>query len=231
MKRFTVVLLLALCIMVLVVVPTANAKKPPQAGVIPPTASPYGMTYAQWAERWWQWFFAIPVGVHPFLDATGEFAAVGQQGPVWFLCGTGVASPTDRDVTIPTGKALFIPICNYEASVADTPNDPPFTFEQIVAMVKAGIDAVDIASVTIDGRTLDVVGSDYRTWMDDATYYIVSDDNFYGGLLPIGPVSPVAEDGYYVMLAPLSAGHHTITIDYGTTGVWECVVNYSLTVQ
>ena len=44
-------------------------------------------------------------------DTTGEFASLGQSGPVWFLAGT-FGSTVTRTVTIPAGKTLFFPILN-----------------------------------------------------------------------------------------------------------------------
>jgi hypothetical protein len=236
MKRRAVLLLVmvTLVLMLAAMAPTAQAKRITKAGIIPPQATPYGMTYAQWAERWWQWFFAISVDEHPFLDPTGANAAVGQQGPVWFLCGTGIESPTNREVTIPAGKALFLPIYNAEGSVQDTPNDPPFTFAEVTDMMKSWVDAIDIGQVTMDGRALDVVNTPYRTGIYVGTYTPCA-DNIYSlwgvDLTPGEPISPVAEDGYYVMYAPPSVGHHTLSIHYGDSGSWECTVNYSLTIK
>ena len=53
---------------------------------------------------------AIPAEQNPILDTTGEFAAVGQSGQVWFLAGSFGSDPVSRTVTVPSGKALFVPI-------------------------------------------------------------------------------------------------------------------------
>ncbi len=64
--------------------------------------------------HWWQWALSIPAAINPITDATGEFAAVGQSGPVWYLAGN-FGGTTVRTVTVPADKALFFPILNYFA--------------------------------------------------------------------------------------------------------------------
>src|SRR5205823_4113742 len=44
----------------------------------------------------------------PWWDTAGEFADLGQSGPVWFLAG-GAWGYT-KNVTVPAGKALFFPL-------------------------------------------------------------------------------------------------------------------------
>jgi hypothetical protein len=56
-------------------------------GVLPPGSHPYGASYDEWSERWWKWVLSIPAASNPLLDPTGQFATVGQSGPVWFLAG------------------------------------------------------------------------------------------------------------------------------------------------
>src|SRR5712691_4181128 len=79
-------------------------------GVLPPDSSPFGASYSQWSERWWQWVFSLPVGHHPLFD-TADVSA-GQSGQVWFLGGNFTGKPETRNVTIPAGIALFFPVLN-----------------------------------------------------------------------------------------------------------------------
>jgi len=37
------------------------------------------------AAHWWQWALAEPTSNNPLLDTTGQFAALNQQGRVWFV--------------------------------------------------------------------------------------------------------------------------------------------------
>ena len=78
-------------------------------GALPPQSLPYGHTYGEWAALWWQWALGIPESMNPVEDTTGQFAGVGQQGPVWFLGGT-FGNSVERGITVPRGKAIFMPV-------------------------------------------------------------------------------------------------------------------------
>ena len=43
-----------------------------EPGVIPPNAKAYGMTYGEWAPKWWQWAFSLPVEAQPVLRYGGR---------------------------------------------------------------------------------------------------------------------------------------------------------------
>src|SRR5262245_10175900 len=64
------------------------ASAAPNPTVVPPNSRPYGASYSQWTAAWEQWAYGAPASMNPVTDTTGEFAAVGQHGPVWFLAGT-----------------------------------------------------------------------------------------------------------------------------------------------
>ena len=108
-----------------------------KAQVFPPQSHPYGHSYSEWSAAWWQWAYSIPVGVNPILDSTGENAAVGQDGPVWFLAGN-YGGETVREVSVPAGKALFFPIMNQPW--VQFPDDPPYTIPELRALLRPGMD-------------------------------------------------------------------------------------------
>lgn len=37
------------------------------AAIFPPDIKPYGLTYAEWAARWWQMMFSIPIEDNPAI--------------------------------------------------------------------------------------------------------------------------------------------------------------------
>src|SRR5262245_47401786 len=84
----------------------------PNPGVAPPTASPHGKTYGEWAAEHSRWLWPIPLGVNPGRDLDGSQCAINQDGPVWFLAGTFGGS-VSRNCTIPAGKAIFFPLDAY----------------------------------------------------------------------------------------------------------------------
>src|SRR5258707_10392678 len=78
-------------------------------GIIPPEAKYAGRSSGEWTAAWWQWALGIPEAQNPVEDTTGEFCAVGQSGPVWFM-GSSFGNSIARSCTIPAGKALFLPV-------------------------------------------------------------------------------------------------------------------------
>src|SRR5438552_13367399 len=94
----------------LVAMPPAKATgRNSNPGVVPIGSYFDGQAYGEWSGAWWRWAYSIPADINPVADATGQFAAVGQSGPVWFLAGN-FGGTTVRTVTVPAGKALFLPI-------------------------------------------------------------------------------------------------------------------------
>ncbi len=77
------------------------------------SAQVLGATIGEWSARWWQWALGIPAPINPVSDLTGANCGVGQQGPVWFLAGTGFLSPppgpVTRDCQVPAQRYIFFP--------------------------------------------------------------------------------------------------------------------------
>ncbi|HEX2273985.1 MAG TPA: hypothetical protein VHG90_08945 [Acidimicrobiales bacterium] len=172
--------------------------------VLPPRARPFGLTYEQWAARWWQWALAIPEDQNPMLDPTGEDCAVGQSGRVWFLAGTFGGGPATRVCTVPAGKALFFPIVN-AVFVATEPGETEAIAHEVL---REHIDQVDVSTlaVEVNGVPIPNLGR-YRA--HSATFPVVfPEDNVFG--VPAGFYPIAAADGYWIMLAPLPPGTHTV---------------------
>jgi hypothetical protein len=179
-------------------------------GVLPPQSHPYGKSYAEWSAEHWKWTYSLPADAHPLTD-TAEVSA-GQSGPVWFLGGTwgpttdlegnwvGIA---DRHVTIPAGKALFFPIIDAEQSLAEGGTSEADCRETAIGFV----DYATGLSCTIDGRPLRNLQA-YRTDSPFFDFGPLPENNLLG--LPAGTTTSAVSDGYFVMLAPLSPGRHTI---------------------
>ena len=206
-------------------------------GGIPPQASPHGHPYSEWAAMWWQWAYSIPAPMNPVADPTGEFAAVGQSGSVWFLAGN-FGGTTVRTVTVPTGKALFFPIINTVWINLPDYGDDPLSDEQRAfarSIIAPFIDNAFDLSCTIDGVAVQNLGA-YRTATADGSEYLITlpEDNITG-FLPAGTYGPSVDDGIYLMLAPLSRGQHTIHLTSASTGSalgdFALDVTYHLTIE
>jgi hypothetical protein len=172
----------------------------PNPGILPPNSHAFGQTYGEWAADWWTW--VITQGGGPLYDETGEECAAGQSGKVWFLAGSWVG-PVERNCVVPPGKALFFPIQN-NAFVGYEDDPWPFYPHADEAAARAdlaaGNDASGGRSATIDG-----VG------VEDLDHYRVTSPVFGAAWPEWQTFYPCVDDGWYLLLAPLSAGEHTIS--------------------
>ena len=182
--------------------------------IFPPQSHPYGKTYGAWGAEWYKWVYSFPVTKNPIQDLTGEFGSLNQSGPVWFLAGT-FGGMVERTITIPTGKGIFLPIFSYfndypcpDATFHPAPGQ---TLEAFLAEGAAAvIDTATALAVQVDGVELQHpfnyrAASHLVTFTADPSW--VALDSCVTGKPQKG-----VSDGYWVMLAPLPKGEHTIHI-------------------
>lgn len=195
--------------------------------------------------EWWQWAYSIPTGQNPQLDPTGQYCMVGQRGPIWFLAGvSGGGAEMTRACSVPEGKALFFPVIN--SFWNNTPSTNPdcgqsgenYDVRTLISYIKTtGIDSAHDLSVTVDGKVLDQKQIQHVLSLPFPTVFpadnVYGPDVCHGQPLPAGVYSPSMDDGYYVLLAPLKVGPHTLQFhgEYGSgpAPVLEDVT-YNLTV-
>jgi hypothetical protein len=206
--------------------PTSNTSNP---AIFPPDSQPYGLSYGEWTAKWWQWAHSIPTANNPQLDETGKDCAQAQNqtGPVWFLAGTSGGS-AERTCTIPTGKAILLPIINavYVRTAGETE-------EEMRTTIKEDIDTVTNLEASIDGTPLQNL-SNYRI---QSPFFDVTlpKDNILGE--PEGTYLAVS-DGYWLFIEPLPPGQHEIRLhgaiidptSISPTPSFETVVTYHLIV-
>lgn len=190
-----------------------------------------GRTYSDWSAAWQQWAGSMPWTKHPLFDTAD--CSEGQSGPVWFLggkfCATdgsgecpGPDEPFERSCTVPAGKALYFPILNYaclnvEAEQGYCGDAGPF-INQIRFEVGSYDPYAGGFEVTLDGKNLK--GDLKEKFHVQSNVYTSSipDENLLTGLgyegIPGGTYWGV-DDGYYVMLKPLSPGAHTLNFKGG----------------
>lgn len=166
--------------------------------------TPYkGKVANELAAEWWQWASSAPAGSNPVRDQDGSHCAVGQDGDVWFLAGGFGSAKIRRTCTVPAGKALFFPIVN----MVYWPREGNTTYPCERAKHQAALNndtALDLFA-EIDGVPVD----------DPKRFRVATEKcfNLYGRI----PVSerpydayPAATDGYWLLLAPLPKGRHTL---------------------
>jgi hypothetical protein len=171
--------------------------------VMPLDSIAYGRSYSEWSAAYWQWLLSQPVDGHPGTDTPDFDVTDGQSGRVWFL--TGPFGVIERDVTIPAGTALFVSLVNVEASTLE---EPPFygaTDEDQLAIANGFADYITDLSFTVDDKPVANI-DDFRVTSPQFSFTAPT-PWLFGATGGTGTATGV---GYFVMLAPLSIGTHTI---------------------
>jgi hypothetical protein len=181
--------------------------------------------------EWEQWATSIPVSVNPMLDTSGVNCMVGQSGPTWFLGGTFGGGSAIRKCSIPADKQLFFPVIN--SVNVNSPNvcgqgAGDISVNDLRSQVAPFIDNASNLSAKIDGKPQKM-----SRVKSDVFDVVLPEDNIFNGPcgsnVPAGVYSPAIDDGYYVMLNPLSAGPHTLKI-HAESGSFNLDVTYDLNV-
>jgi hypothetical protein len=206
------------------VVPTAAAAADAPV-VLDPATNPFGKSYGEWSADWWQWAFSVPTNKNPLNDKSGKDCGEGQPaGPVFFLAGSGTGGSITRTCSVPADKALFFPIVNTEGEntvgAVKPPKDQPpqttFTADELRGFVAEIENGAHDLSAELDGVSIPDLTpptSKYRA-ASPVFSFTPSKNNLLeaAGLYAPGgqTITPVVADGYYLMLAPLSPGAHTL---------------------
>lgn len=245
-KVMPVALTVILTVLISLLVTPAFAESRPVVKIFPADSTPYGRSYGEWMAAWQQWATSIPATSHPLFD-TGP-ADTGQSGPVFFLGGKFCPIDTEcstqnvtRKITIPPGKALFFPIMDAEYSTVETGGgsmDGPNAIPDINGLRQAAGQTVNNytnLSLEVDGVKVTNLES-FRVQSPAFSFYLPENDIFTAvgeGTFTPGYYFPGVDDGYYVMLQPLSAGKEHIIHFHGEAPVWNWVldVTYRVTVD
>ena len=210
MTRLTRMAAYAAALAILSILPAkATAGNLDNPGILPPDSHPYGMTYSDWTAAYWQWALAIPAPMNPLADTTGEYADVGQSGPVWFL-GTliGTAAPVTRTFEVPAGKALFFPLAS--AIDLQLPNEPPFHEQASRAFLASALDPLVDVQCIIDGEPVNNTTA-YR-FPSPLFFADIPADDVFGLSFGAFKSGPNVSDGFWLMVRPLPPGEHTIEV-------------------
>jgi hypothetical protein len=162
-----------------------------------------GASLGEWTARWWRWAQNAPI--EPYRDPDGRLCDMNQAGPVWFLAGTDGTFEPRRRCVVPEGKYLLLPVINMIYwQRTDVRKRMPCAELQRGSAVNN--DHLVSAVVVLDGKPLGEM----------RVHRVRSDGCF--ALNPEDASSPLAAaDGYWLMLKPLSRGHHTLSVgaNYG----------------
>jgi hypothetical protein len=188
---------------------TAFAQPSPHnPGVMPITGRFAGLTYGEWSARWWQWYWSTLTADSPSLDKTGALASEGQSGPVWFLTWPLVDPSAVRRITVPAGKAILFPATNHDSLLDPLP--PNATLDDRRKAAEQIFDWISFTAASVDGVPI----KDLTSYAAVSPAYDVEvpANNIFG--IPPGKYGPTFSAGYYILLRPLSVGHHTIEFSF-----------------
>jgi hypothetical protein len=187
-------------------------------GVIPPA----GHLYDVLSVAWWKYVLAQPAASNPLTDDTGARCAIRQSGPVFFIGGdfNGNNAPITRDqCKVPAGRALFFPMVNavdVHVPGLDDQDTPQLIWDDLqitqgfsVSNLHASVDGVAVSN-------LDPATSPYRGCAGPVAACAprsfslrLPAGNLFG--IDAGTYAPAVADGFYLLLAPLRPGAHTVT--------------------
>jgi hypothetical protein len=209
--------------------------------VLDPKQDHYGKTFSEWGAEWWKWVYENPGPNHPLADTTGQYCDTNQPSNMFFLAGTSGGSVT-RNCTLPATKPVFFPLINMAADNGGVAPDASSTEQELQDFINGAIASVNLLELQIDGTSVGSSVSDFSDYLTATQKfsYTVPDttDNYYRKVLSTdfsGLVDPSFSKGYFVMLAPLSKGAHTIHFKAAAgdqdAGGFSLEVTYNLTVQ
>jgi hypothetical protein len=192
----------------------------------PPIVPPVDRLYDHLSVAWWQYVLAQPAAANPLFDETGAGCRTGQSGLVFVLVGTTGGTATRDQCTVPAGRLLFFPLVNaFDVHVAGDGLDTPELVWKDFTTDNLGF-RVDSMHASVDGvpvRNLDPASSPFRGCAGPASLapgcarpftLTFPAENLFD--LPAGRYAPTVADGFYLLLAPLRPGPHTIT--FGGSG-------------
>jgi hypothetical protein len=173
--------------------------------VVPGGSNVAGKSIGQWTADWWNWVVSAPKPGDPLSDTSGANANVNQSGPVFFVAGTTTGgTAVTRSFQVPGDKYVLFPLLNVVVF-----NGPDPGFASTVAESKALVDNYNPSRLfaTIDGTAVTDIASRRERSPDNFAVRPMA-NNVLGA--PAQTFTDGSSDGYWVMLAPLGSGSHTI---------------------
>ena len=163
---------------------------------------PYGLSYAEWSIRWWQWVSSIPSDFNPGYERIGTCCERNKTWPGWFLVGTFEKFTfAERKCTMLCTKAIMFHAIVSVKSLAEYPQ--LWSEGHLVKMASEANERVKSAYVEVDGiRFPNIKQFRIRPRPFDLYY---PENNIVGVQ---GGVIRSASEGYWIILGSLTRGIH-----------------------
>ena len=205
MRRLGALLLAAT--LTLILATPILAAKPATRGFLPPQARPHGYTLVDIATAFNQWSYRT-ADDNPLLAVRCEPSPLDPR--IWFLP-VSLGGEWEATCDVPAGTFLVLTPGGWECSEAE---DEPFHGEneaELRACVEAGFELLSYVEVTFNGET--------ATDLDGYAVTSRLDTLPAGNLISPDPTITMVK-GYFMVLAPLSPGTHTLRA-YDEFGVFD----------
>jgi hypothetical protein len=187
-------------------------------------SKPFGLTFGEWSERWWQWLLSIPKSLNPAMDSSGENAAEGQSDlNAFFLCQTieNAKHQPYREICIPTGTSLFLPIINWISNFYEHGNSE----SELIKIATERMDVIGNLKLTLNGSNIQ--GLEKYRFRSKFFTVDLPESNIID--LPPGETRLIS-DGYWVFTEPLVTDTRLSTFGTCSSGITKIGVNYYIKV-
>lgn len=176
--------------------------------VEPPGATVAGKTIGECTTNWWQWGLSFGPLANPFYDSYGGYASLNQSGPVFFLAGSPGGS-NSRRFEVSADVYVLVPLLAGEFSQLELGFDK--TAAEVRQAAKQLADLIGSLHATLDGVPIPQITLFAHREVSPDFDFVATSGNALG--VPAGHSGIAVADGYFLMLAPLSPGVHTL--NYG----------------
>lgn len=207
----------------LFMIPFVNNVKAQQTdpNVFSVKSSPYGTSFQEWTQKWWQWYLTVPKQNNHNFETIAGYIPVdcsylqNASSPVFFVPfvlkekGQPAAEAT---CVVPHDKAIMIGIDNGLMDYGD-PRAQPKTVDKITEIVRKSNEFPVEFDITLDGKPLNLTNEE-KDRVTSTPFNITLPDNNIWNESPHTPFLAVA-DGWYLVLKPLPPGNHVL---HYTTG-------------
>ena len=193
---------------------------------------PYGISYASWTEKWWQWIMNLPKKNNPLLDYSGNNWDIMQpSSDVFYLVGNFAKEDNvfpSRNVRMSAGRSILFPVLNCIASLLEYPelkdhDDLRYHVNyDVETIVKNNlfINGTKFESIRVpsEGNSLNAPGIFQITINKENAFNIVNTG-----------LTDAAADGFWVFLKPLPKGEYNIKFEGSCeSGRLNAGANYKL---
>jgi hypothetical protein len=198
-----------------------------RCSIVSPTRNFRGRSYGEWSAEWWQFVYSTPLQDNIAFDESGENSSKNQSSPVWFLAGT-FGGNAERNVTIPAGMAILIPILNCCYNRAEDGED--LTELELRIKARKDIDKVIELEAVIDGESIGNL-EDFRVESPIFNFKVPDANPIEKLKGHEGQDSQGISDGYWILLESITIGVHTIHFRGIIPPNFELDVNYKISVR